>query len=490
MTSIFEKGCSGRYAQVQAPKVKLVPEMDPSLLREESPLLPQVSELEAIRHFTQLSQLNYCIDTQFYPLGSCTMKYNPRVAQQLAGLPAFLNLHPFTPESDCQGLLACLFELQEYLKILTGMSEVCLSPLAGAQGELTGILMIQAFHQAQQDHQRDEMLVSDAAHGTNPASAAMAGLKVKVVPTNAQGEMDLTALQQLVGPRTAGLMLTNPSTLGIFERHILRIADIVHQAGGLLYYDGANFNALLGKVLPAQMGFDVMHLNTHKTFATPHGGGGPGSGPVCANEKLSPFLPIPRVQARAQNDETFYYWLDETQCPATIGRLSTFMGNIGVLLQAYVYLRLLGAQGLPRVADFACLNANYLMKSLQKLGYQLPFPERQAAHEFIITLAKEFQTHGINALDVAKRLLDENFYAPTVYFPLLIKECLLIEPTETESKQTLDQWIDAMQKIKDEIRMAPENIKNAPSRLTCKRLDETRAARELDLVWKKETSSE
>jgi glycine dehydrogenase subunit 2 len=450
-------------------------------LRKTKPLLPEVSELQAVRHYTQLSQKNFSIDTHFYPLGSCSMKYNPRAAHKLASLAGFLNRHPLSSEQHSQGYLSCVYELQEILKEVTGMAGISLTPMAGAQGEFAGVAMIRAYHQARGDTARTEFLVPDAAHGTNPASAVMCGYKVKEIPTDKNGDVDLAALQAAVGPQTAGIMLTNPSTLGVFERRIQEMSRIVHQAGGLLYYDGANLNAILGKVRPGDMGFDVMHINLHKTFATPHGGGGPGSGPVAVGQRLLPFLPIPIVGF--ENNK--YRWLTEKDLPQTIGRLSAFMGNAGILLRAYIYARLLGREGMVRVADFATLNANYLSACLKASGFPLAFPERRATHEFIITLSKLAKQTGITAMDVAKRLLDYGFHAPTTYFPLLVPECLLIEPTETESKQELDAFITALQKILHEAETNPDLVKGAPYTLPVRRLDDVKAAKELDLAWKK-----
>lgn len=487
---IFEKSVPGRYAFSQVPPLDVSQvNVDRNLLREDKPLLPELSELEVVRHFTQLSQKNYCIDTNFYPLGSCTMKYNPRGVQQFAMLAGFKNHHPLSMVEHSQGLLQCLYELQEYLKAITGMAAVCLTPMAGAQGELAGCAMIRAYHQERGDFKRLEMLVPDGAHGTNPASAVMCGFVVKEIPTTKEGDIDIGALKTMVGPQTAGIMLTNPSTLGVFERNIVEVAKIIHAAGGLLYYDGANLNAILGKVRPGDMGFDVMHLNMHKTFATPHGGGGPGCGPIAVNERLIPYLPVPMVVNASTTQGDQYSWSDTKDCPKTIGRLSAFMGNVGILLRAYIYIRLLGEIGLKRVGSYATLNANYLMAALNKAGFELAFPTRLATHEFIVTLAFEAKKYGINAMDVAKSLLDYGFYAPTTYFPLLIPECLLIEPTETESKQTLDQFVTAMKLIREDILHEPEKIRSAPSRLPCKRLDEVRAARELELVWQQENNS-
>lgn len=477
---IFQHSKADRRATAQAPQQDYaVTDIPSSWLRVNPPILPEVSELQVVRHYTKLSQKNYSIDTQFYPLGSCTMKYNPRIANVLTKLPGFSQRHPLALLDFSQGYLQCAFELQEILKEVTGMKGVSLVPMAGAQGEFAGVAMIRAYHHARNDFQRTEILVPDAAHGTNPASAAMCGYQVREIPTDKNGDLDLTALENMLSEKTAGIMLTNPSTLGVFERPIQQIAKLVHQAGGLLYYDGANLNAILGKVRPGDMGFDVMHLNLHKTFATPHGGGGPGGGPVAVNERLLPFLPLPMVAKR--NDQ--YVWLTETDCPQSIGRLAAFMGNAGVILRAYIYARLLGKQGLHRVAEFAALNANYLQKRLSDAGFTLAYPKRRASHEFIITLSPQKKADGVTALDFAKRLLDYDFYAPTVYFPLLVPECLLIEPTETESKEELDRFADAMIAILAEAKTTPEKLHNAPHKLPVRRLDEVKAARDMDVKW-------
>jgi glycine dehydrogenase subunit 2 len=477
---IFEQSTPGRNATSQIPtgnsETKDIPA---KFLRKTKPVLPEVSELETIRHYTKLSQLNFSIDTHFYPLGSCTMKYNPRGVKQAAMLPGFLERHPLAPESHSQGFLQCIFELQEYLKEITGMSGISLTPMAGAQGEFAGVAMIKAYHAARNDTQRTQILVPDAAHGTNPASAVMCGFEVKEIPTDKQGDVDLAALKNAVGPHTAGIMLTNPSTLGVFEKDIIEIAKIIHDAGGLLYYDGANLNAILGKVRPGDMGFDVMHLNLHKTFATPHGGGGPGSGPVACSERLKPYLPLPIVDYKSDR----YCWMTEKNIPQSIGRLSAFMGNAGILLRAYAYIRLLGKEGLHRVSEFSTLNANYLMTQLKQAGFTMAFPTRRASHEFIITAVPELKEYKINAMDIAKRLLDYGIHAPTVYFPLLIPECLLIEPTETESKQTLDYFISVLIKILAEAKTDPAILQNAPHSLPVKRLDEVKAARELNIKF-------
>lgn len=479
---IFDISRAGRRAWSQAPKPvaeEALADLPPALRRQQRPLLPEVSELQVVRHYTNLSSKNFAIDKQFYPLGSCTMKYNPRGANRAAMLPGFLNRHPLAPDSHSQGYLACLFELQEFLKEVTGMQGVSLTPMAGAQGEFAGVAMIRAYHEARDDHERREILVPEAAHGTNPATAVMCGYSVREVPVNDQGDVDLQALRAACGPQTAGLMMTNPSTCGVFERQVEAIAEAVHEAGGLLYYDGANLNAILGKVRPGDMGFDVIHMNLHKTFATPHGGGGPGAGPVGVSARLLPFLPTPTVT----HDEAGYRWLTASDLPQSIGRLSAFMGNAGVLLRAFFYARALGREGMLRVGEYSSLAANYLLARLQHAGYRAAYPQRRASHEFILTLAREAKAFNVTAMDVAKRLLDYNQHAPTTYFPLLVPECLLIEPTETETREALDAFVDAMAAILAEARDNPELLKGAPYSQPVRRLDDVRAARELNLVW-------
>jgi glycine dehydrogenase subunit 2 len=477
---IFELSQPNRRNAPQAPKDEAALKIPQKFLRKSKPLLPEVSELDAVRHYTRLSQKNFSIDTNFYPLGSCTMKYNPRACNSLAMLPQFLARHPLAPGASGQGFLTCMYELQEMLKDVTGMAGVSLTPMAGAQGELAGIAMIRAYHDSRNDSARKEIIVPDAAHGTNPATAVMCGYTAREIPTDENGNVDLAALKAAVGPQTAGLMLTNPSTLGVFEKQIADIQKIVHDAGGLLYYDGANLNAILGTVKPGEMGFDVMHMNLHKTFSTPHGGGGPGAGPIGCNERLKPFMPAPIV---IRENEKYRYSTPQ-DLPQSIGRLSAWMGNAGVLLRAYVYARLLGRDGMHRVAEFATLNANYLAVKLREAGFELAFPARRASHEFIITLKKLKDTTGVTAMDFAKRLLDYGFHAPTTYFPMLVAECLLIEPTETESKQSLDGFIEAMIKVRDEAMNNTEIVKTAPHTTPVRRLDDVKAARELDLVWK------
>lgn len=519
--TIFDLGAPGRGNRVQhvlggigneaAATMPGIEDIPAEYLRARPPALPEVSELQVVRHYTTLSAKNFSIDTRFYPLGSCTMKYNPRGVHHAASLPGFLTRHPLTPECRSQGFLSVLHELQGVLQAVTGMAGISLAPMAGAQGELAGVAMIKAYHEHRGDKARTEFIVPTAAHGTNPASATMCGYTVVEVPVAADGDVEIEALKEALGPKTAGIMLTNPSTCGVFERRIREIADLVHGAGGLLYYDGANLNAILGKVRPGDMGFDVIHVNLHKTFATPHGGGGPGAGPVGVSERLLPFLPTPFVRkgrnlnagvrgaspphkrsiGRSMEDaselresseraETLH-WVEPSDLPTSIGRLSTFAGNAGILVRALAYARLLGGEGMRRVAEYATLNANYLAVRLAEEGFELAYPTRRASHEFIITFRAEAREYGISAMDVAKRLLDFGIHAPTTYFPLLIPECFLIEPTETETKETLDAFIEAMVQIRDEMRSNPELIKQAPHTLPISRLDDVKAARELDI---------
>ncbi len=481
---IFELGGRGRRAKAQFALSPSGSEIDipASYLRDDPAGLPEVSELQVVRHYTNLSRKNFAIDRQFYPLGSCTMKYNPRGAHRAASIPDFLDRHPLAPEAQSQGYLNCLFELQEYLKDVTGMKAVSLTPMAGAQGEFAGVAMIRAYHEKNNDFERTEILIPAAAHGTNPATAVMCGYRVREIPVTVDGDVDLAELQSAVGPQTAGLMMTNPSTCGVFERQITEIAATVHEAGGLLYYDGANLNAILGKVKPGDMGFDVLHMNLHKTFATPHGGGGPGSGPVGVGERLRPFIPTPVVGRREQDGADYYYWAGKKEYPDSIGNLSAFMGNAGILLRAYAYARLLGRHGMHRVGEYATLNANYMARQMEKAGYRLAYPNRRATHEFVITLSTEAKQLGVNAMDFAKRLLDYGFHSPTTYFPLLVPECWLIEPTETESREEIDAFISAMVEIRREAAEDPELLKTAPHSLPIRRLDDVKAARDLDLV--------
>jgi glycine dehydrogenase subunit 2 len=482
---IFDYGRAGRGARGQWPAAEAAaPAVPAALRRAQRPALPEVSELDVVRHYTRLSQLNFSIDTHFYPLGSCTMKYNPRACNAAALLPEFLARHPLASLRHSQGFLACMFELQELLKEITGMQGVALTPMAGAHGEFAGVAMIRAYHRARGDLARNEIIVPTAAHGTNPATATMCGCIGREVGVGADGDVDLEALRAAVGAKTAGIMLTNPSTLGVFERHIVEVARIVHGAGGLLYYDGANLNAILGKVRPGDMEFDVMHMNLHKTFSTPHGGGGPGAGAIGVGPRLLPFMPLPVVARESAAEGVQYRWLSEADLPQSIGRLTGFNGNAGVLLRAYVYIRMLGREGLSRVGDFATLNSNYLSARLQQAGFIAAYPQRRASHEFILTLKALAHDRGVTAMDVAKRLLDFGFHAPTTYFPLLVPECLLVEPTETESKETLDAFVGAMSQIMREAAQDPATLRSAPHRMPVRRLDDVRAARELDLAFR------
>ncbi len=477
---IFNDSTPNARARVQAPRGNFANPYPSELSRQKKSLLPEQSELQTVRHFTRLSKRNFSIDGEFYPLGSCTMKYNPREVHRLASLPGFLNRHPLSSLRHSQGFLSCVYGLQEILKEVTGMEAVSLTPMAGAQGEFAGVAMIKAYHTARNDFERTEIIVPDAAHGTNPASAVMCGYTVREIPTQANGDIDLKVLADMVSSKTAGIMLTNPSTLGVFDRNIKEVARIIHTAGGLLYYDGANLNAILGKVRPGDMGFDVMHINLHKTFATPHGGGGPGSGPVAVGKRLVPFLPVPMAIKKGEQ----YSWVTKEDCAQSIGRLSAFMGNAGIIMRAYIYARILGCEGLQRVAEYATLNANYLMVLLNNAGFDLAYPNRRASHEFIVTVQKQVKQFGVNATDFAKRLLDYGFHAPTIYFPLLVPECLLIEPTETESRKTIEKFAQTLITILDEAKTNPKILHDAPHHLPVKRLDEVLAAKNLDLIYK------
>jgi glycine dehydrogenase subunit 2 len=475
---IFEMSKSGRKAyslpHCDVPQLALEEMVPRECLREEDARLPEVSEVDVVRHFTRLSQLNYGVDSGFYPLGSCTMKYNPKVNEDVAALAGFTQVHPQQPAETVQGCLEILYRMDRLLSEITGMDRFSLQPAAGAHGEMTGLMIIKAYHQHRGDVKRNKIIVPDSAHGTNPASAAMVGFDVVEVKSNDRGEVDLEALKAVVDDTTAGLMLTNPNTLGLFEGNILEIADIVHKAGGLLYYDGANMNAILGMVRPGDMGFDVVHLNLHKTFSTPHGGGGPGSGPVGVKEELEPFLPVPMVVFKDGR-----YYLDYDR-PLSIGRVKSFYGNFGVVVKAYAYIMSMGAEGLKKVSESAVLNANYLMERLKE-HYLVPY-NRRCMHEFVISAQRQ-KEKGVSALDIAKRLMDFGFHPPTMYFPLIVKEALMIEPTETESKETLDAFADALIEIAREVEEQPEKIKGAPHTTPVRRLDEAKAARNPVLRW-------
>ncbi len=434
--------------------------------------LPEISEMDLTRHFARLAQRNMGIDTHFYPLGSCTMKLNPRINEVCACLPGFVRTHPLAPDEAVQGNLEVIYELIQILCEVCGMAAGTLLPNAGAQGELIGIQMIAAYHRHRGDFERRELLIPDNAHGTNPATAAMAGFKVVTIRSNVEGDLDLDHLKSLVSSRTAGLMLTNPNTLGIFSSVILEIAAIIHEAGGFLYYDGANLNSILNVVRPGEMGFDVMHINLHKTFSTPHGGGGPGSGPVLCNERFRPFLPVPCVEKKGEKGTECYAvkWHN----PLTIGQIAAFHGNFGIYLRAFLYAKLHGHGGLRRIAEMAVLNANYL-KTLLKPFFKIPYPQI-CMHEFVVQ-ADNYLDKGIRALDIAKRLLDYGVHAPTIYFPLIVKECMLIEPTESESKRTLDQFAAIIEQIAAEINENPDIVRQAPHNQVVGRLDEVRAAK-------------
>lgn len=477
---IFEISVEGRKA-ISLPKCDVpesnINELIPSrFLRDEAPDLPEVSEVDAVRHFTRLSQMNYGVDSGFYPLGSCTMKYNPKIDEDAARMNGFSKVHPYQQEETVQGCLELLYKTGNMLAEITGMERVSLQPAAGAHGEMTGLMIIKAYHENRGDFKRHKMIVPDSAHGTNPASASMAGFDVVEVKSDERGGVDIKALKDLMNDEVAGLMLTNPNTLGLFDENIEAIANIVHSAGGLLYYDGANANAIVGISRPGDMGFDVVHLNLHKTFSTPHGGGGPGSGPVGVKKDLVPFLPKPTVE---YNGEAYY--LDYNR-PLSIGKVKSFYGNFGVAVKAYAYICSQGSDGLKRVAESAVLNANYIMHKLKEY-YNLPF-ERTCMHEVVFSGQRQ-KDMGVSTLDIAKRLLDFGYHPPTIYFPLIVKEAFMIEPTETESKETLDEFIDAMIQIAEEVRNEPEKVKEAPHNTIISRLDEAKAAREPKLKYQR-----
>lgn len=461
--------CGYTLPKLDVPEVSLDELIPRSYLRETEPGLPQVTEPEVVRYFTQLSRKNHGVDVGFYPLGSCTMKYNPRVHEDIAALPGFSRIHPRQPESTVQGALQLMYELDQCLAEIAGLAKSSLLPAAGAHGELAGLLIIKAYHKFNGEaDQRREIIIPDSAHGTNPASAQMAGFTVKEVPSDQRGGVDVAALREMVGPQTAGLMLTNPNTLGLFDENLEEIAAIIHDAGGLLYYDGANANAILGITRPGDTGFDIVHFNLHKTFSTPHGGGGPGAGPIVVSEKLVDFLPSPIVE---YSDGRYHFATPKH----SIGPIKAFYGNFGVLVKAYSYIRRLGAEGLKSVSENAVLNANYVMNQL-KDDYYLPY-DRTCMHEFVLS-GKRQKELGVSTLDIAKRLLDYGVHAPTIYFPLIVEEAIMVEPTETESKATLDVFIQTMKTIAEEARRNPEQLKSAPTLTPVKRLDETKAARQ------------
>jgi glycine dehydrogenase subunit 2 len=473
MPTIYARGQKGRKAlalpELSRPEEELLREIPEGMRRKEPPRLPEVSQPELIRHYTALSRLNYGVDTGFYPLGSCTMKYNPKLHEDLSRLPSFIGLHPLLPEDVVQGALAMLWELSEYLKRIAGMPGITLQPAAGAHGELTGMFLIKRYFE---DHgeleRRRKILLPDSAHGTNPASAAMAGFQVVSIPSDRRGMVDLEALKRNLDETVAGIMLTVPNTLGIFEEDILTITELVHSAGGLCYFDGANLNAYLGRARPGDMGTDIFHFNLHKTFSTPHGGGGPGAGPLAVSEPLIPYLPVPEI---VKEGEKFRLNFDK---PKSIGRVHPYFGNFLVMVKALAYILTLGDEGMAEVSAAAVLAANYLRVRL-KGTYKLPY-DRLCKHEFV--LSGEGLAEGIRTLDIAKRLIDYGFHPPTIYFPLIVREALMIEPTETEPKEVLDAFVEAMLKIAEEARTNPALLKEAPHNAPVRRLDEARAVRE------------
>ncbi|TYS14244.1 glycine dehydrogenase subunit 2 [Rossellomorea vietnamensis] len=478
---IFELSKEGRTGfslpEMDVPQVDLSQLIPAGYTREEAPELPEVSELDIMRHYTALSKRNHGVDSGFYPLGSCTMKYNPKINENVARFNGFAHLHPLQETEGVQGALELMFDLQEHLKEITGMDEVTLQPAAGAHGEWTGLMMIRAYHEANGDTKRTKVIVPDSAHGTNPASATVAGFETVTVKSDDNGLVDMEDLKRVVGDDTAALMLTNPNTLGLFEENILEMAAIVHQAGGKLYYDGANLNAVMSKARPGDMGFDVVHLNLHKTFTGPHGGGGPGSGPVGVKADLIPYLPKP-ILVKREDGYAFEY-----DRPQSIGRVKPYYGNFGINVRAYTYIRTMGPDGLKAVTENAVINANYMMRRLAP-HFDLPY-DRHCKHEFVIS-GKRQKKLGVRTLDIAKRLLDFGYHPPTIYFPLNVEECMMIEPTETESKETIDDFIDAMIQIAKEAEENPEIVQEAPHTTVIKRLDETLAARKPVLRYTRE----
>lgn len=477
---IFELSSSGRTGYslppLDVPKVDINKLIGESLLRKEDLDLPEVSEIDVVRHFTALSTKNYGVDTGFYPLGSCTMKYNPKINEDMASISGFSDIHPYEREEEVQGALELMYDLSEKLCSITGMKGVTLQPSAGAHGELTGLMIIKKYHQSRKDYKRKKIIVPDSAHGTNPATASSVGFEIIEIVSNKDGKVDLNALKEVLNDEVAGLMLTNPNTLGIFEEDILEISNLVHEAGGLLYYDGANMNAIMGIARPGDMGFDVVHINLHKTFSTPHGGGGPGSGPVGVKEDLVKFLPLPVIE---KSDELYYLNYDR---PDSIGKVKSFYGNFGVLVRAYTYILSMGGEGLKKCSQTAVLNANYIKERLKDY-YILPI-DGLCKHEFVLAgLPKD--VGDVSTLDVAKRIIDYGYHPPTIYFPLIVDSAMMIEPTETESKETIDAFIEALINISKEAKENPSILKEAPHNTPIRRPDEVRAARNPVLKWSK-----
>lgn len=507
---IFEKTSPGRRCftlpACDVPDKRITDLLPQNVLRRNKAELPEVSEIDVVRHFTRLSKLNYCVDTNFYPLGSCTMKYNPKINEDSARLEGFTKLHPYQPVDQCQGVLSLLYDLEQILKNISGMSAFTFQPAAGAHGELTGMLIIRAYLE-KKGEKRHKIIIPDSAHGTNPASAALCGYEVESIQSNTEGLIDTHKLQEVFTRDTAAIMITNPNTLGLFEKDILEICRIAHDKGGLVYCDGANMNALLGIARPGDMGVDILHLNLHKTFSTPHGGGGPGAGPIGVSKELKPFLPIPRIEMieKSASEEhgidplmksskspysspnpsdgpSHRKYLLNDNYPDSIGRVRAFYGHIGMMIRTYTYLLSLGKEGIHRVGEYAVLNANYLRRKLEKY-YDIPYG-KTCMHEFVIS-AKKQKKKGVSALDIAKKLLDYGFHAPTVYFPLIVEEAIMVEPTETESRETLDAFIAAMIQIANDVEQRPETVRNSPQTTPIDRPDEVKAAREPNLRWEK-----
>ncbi len=481
MKLVFEKSIEGRRAvRIDSSDVPSKISFKKELLRDKAAPLPELSELDVVRHFTALSRMNFGVDTNFYPLGSCTMKYNPKVCERIASYPGFAHLHPLLPQLGLggmltQGALQILYETDLLLRQITGMAGFTMQPMAGAHGELTGIMIMAAYHR-DKGNKKTTVLIPDSAHGTNPASAAIAGYKVLAVPSNEKGVMDVDALKKMLNNEVAGLMLTCPNTLGLFNPHIKDICELIHSVDGLAYYDGANLNAIIGKARPGDFGFDIVHLNLHKTFATPHGGGGPGAGPVGITERLIDYLPVSIVVKRS--DGTFALEYDR---PKSIGYIAPFYGNFAVVLRAYVYMLMLGKQGLAHVAENAVLNANYIREKLK--SYYKPASDGVCKHECVFSPTKEMLEKSVHAIDIAKALIDRGFHPPTVYFPAIVKEAMMIEPTETESKETLDEFIEAMIEIAKLAKTNPQELKKAPVTTPVSRPDETAAAKNLDIAY-------
>jgi glycine dehydrogenase subunit 2 len=477
---IFEKSVPGRIGfslpANDVPETDLTETFGEGILRSSEPELPEVSEVDVIRHYTNLSKRNFGVDSGFYPLGSCTMKYNPKINEDMAVIDGFSQMHPLQNPMSSQGCLEILYRMDRYLAEILGMERVTLQPAAGAQGEMTGLMIIKAYHMSRNDEKRVKIIVPDSSHGTNPASAALVGFEVVQIPSDEKGCVDLAALEAALDDTVAGLMLTNPNTLGLFEENILKISEMVHKCGGLLYYDGANMNAIMGIARPGDMGFDIAHVNLHKTFSTPHGGGGPGSGPIGVVKELVPFLPVPVIEK--QDD---YYVLDYDR-PLSIGKVKSFFGNFSVVLKAFSYIMMMGPQGLKRASQAAVLNANYIRKKLEDV-YDIPY-NRICMHEFVLSAERQAK-QGVTVLDIAKNLLDEGYHPPTVYFPLIVHEAMMIEPTETESPETLDAFIETMRRFAKQAESDPESLKHAPKTTYVSRLDEVKAARTPVLRWKR-----